>query len=100
MYQVINVSGSGDNVVLDVGSGMGMVVQELYLAASGTVDITLRCPDLEFTGPMHHAGAMGTTIWEVPCEQFIVNLSDAVQVGGWVRYETYMLSEMMIAKNA
>ena len=65
---MINVSGSGDNVVLDVGSGMGMVVQELYLAASGTVDITLRCPDLEFTGPMHHvegsafhAGAMGTT---------------------------------------
>jgi hypothetical protein len=99
-YQSINISSAGDNSVILLEPGQAMVIREIILFASSSVDIQIKCPDAVFTGPMHfeagtslHAGEQGLTIWEVPCEEFIINLSDAVQVGGWVSYEPYTLSE-------
>jgi len=91
----INISTSGDNTIISAVSGKKHYILKLVIIAEGAVDIILKHGATAWTGPMKFADLTGLTLdlEFAPLitdenEAFIINLSAAVTVTGFVIYYT------------
>jgi len=91
----INISTSGDNTIISAETGKRHYILKLVIIAEGAVDIILKHGATAWTGPMKFADLTGLTLDLDNCplitgenEAFIINLSAAVTVTGFVMYFT------------
>lgn len=95
----VALSASGDTTVLTVASDMRFFIKKLVLVAKGAVDIQLKSGSTVITGVCAMA-ANQQFYWQREVNEedplflgqalgddFIINLSGSVVVGGWVVYD-------------
>ncbi len=85
----------GDNTIIAAPTKGHIEIDHIYFVADGAVDVILRNGAVEETGPMQY-GSSGTFVFDnasgnYPFEldeakAFIIDLSAAVAVNGWVKY--------------
>lgn len=92
----INISTLGDNTIIAGSPGTKIKVVTILFTAAGEVDITFKSGTTPLSGPLDFGGTnepMGIVACHgpgpLPCqtaEDFIINLSGAVQVSGYCTY--------------
>lgn len=94
--ETLSDAASGDNTIVALVSGKRIKVYAVVLIARGTVNVTFKSgASTSLTGAMQFQAREGFTVAVAPPafvlataagEAFVMNLSAAVQVDGWVAY--------------
>jgi len=94
--ETINDAASGDNTLVALVTGKRIKVFAIVLISEGTVNVTFKSgASTSLTGAMNFQAREGFTIAVSPPafvlqtaagEAFVMNLSAAVQVDGWIAY--------------
>jgi hypothetical protein len=91
----VSASSSGDNTLVSATAAQTTRVFRLYLVAAAAVSIILKRGSTALTGviPLHAGGSINLEFDGEPHfvtgtnEAFVLNLSAAIAVTGWVGYE-------------
>lgn len=96
--QVVSVTSSGNNVIIEVDGHTGIVIRQLVLQANALATVTFKAGTTALSGPMTFpAGGtlvVGNTtdaLWLFEGQDFVINLGGGLifNVGGWVVYDYF-----------
>lgn len=97
--QPVSVTSAGNNTIIAVGGGNGIVIRQLILQSSALTTVTFKAGSVALSGPMAFAAGGGLVVgdpngllwaFDAP-DDFIINLSGGLlyNLSGWVVYDIY-----------
>jgi hypothetical protein len=97
--QAISVTSAGNNTVIAVGSGNGIVIRQMVLQANAEMEVTFKAGSMALSGPMTFAAGGGLMIGDATAslwvfdapDDFVISLSGGLiySLAGWLVYDIY-----------